>query len=156
MHTMSGLLGELEPEQRERLRALGSEVRFQAGERIFEEGGRADRFWILHTGSASLDMHVPGHRDVVIDHVRHGELLGWHWMFRPYVWTLGAQAESPVRALEFDALSVRTLCEEDKELGLVFTHAVAAVIGERLQRTRMRLIDLFGPYAPRDHVLGAL
>ncbi|MDJ1131939.1 Crp/Fnr family transcriptional regulator [Streptomyces iconiensis] len=156
MQTISGLLGELTPEQRERLRALGHEVSFDAGDRIFEEGGRADRFWILHTGSATLDMHVPGHRDVVIDHVRHGELLGWHWMFKPYVWTLGAQAESPVRALEFDAKSVRVLCDEDLELGLTLTRAVASTIGDRLQRSRARLIDLFGPYAPRDHTPGAV
>ncbi|GAA2062913.1 cyclic nucleotide-binding domain-containing protein [Streptomyces albiaxialis] len=152
MQTMSGLLGELAPEQRERLRALGREVAFEAGARIFEEGSTADRFWILHTGTATLDMHVPGHRNVVIDNVRHGELLGWHWMFPPYVWTLGSEAASPVRALEFDAHSVLVLCDEDQGLGLALTRAVAAVIGERLQRSRNRLIDLFGPYAPHSRI----
>jgi CRP-like cAMP-binding protein len=154
MQTMTGLLGELMPEQRERLRSLGSEAYFDAGQRIFEEGDRADRFWILHTGSATLDMHVPGHRNVVFDHVRHGELLGWSWLFKPYTWTLGSQADSPVRALQFDALSVRVLCEEDTELGLALNHAVAAVIAERLQRSRARLIDMFGPYAPKDIASG--
>ncbi|MDF4254226.1 MULTISPECIES: cyclic nucleotide-binding domain-containing protein [unclassified Streptomyces] len=150
MQTTTGLLGELTPEQRERVRSLGSEVRFDAGERIFEEGSRADRFWILHTGSATLAMHIPGHRDVAIDHVRHGELLGWSWMFQPYVWSLAAQADSPVRALEFDALTVRVLCDEDKALGLAMTRSVAAVMADRLQRCRARLVDLFGPYAPHD------
>lgn len=153
MQTMSGLLGELTPEQRERLRALGHEVSFAAGQRIFEEGGRSDRFWILHTGSATLDMHVPGHRSVVIDSVGHGELLGWAWVVPHQVWTMGAEAASPVRALEFDAESVRVLCEEDQGLGLALMRAVAVVIGTRLQRSRTRLIDLFGPYAPRGQAL---
>ena len=150
MQTVAGLLGVLEPEQRERLRSLGRDVAFEAGQRIFEEGGTADRFWILHTGTATLDMHVPGHSNVVIDNVRHGDLLGWHWMYPPYVWTLGAEAASPVRALEFDAHTVRVLCDEDLALGLALTRAVAAVMGDRLQRTRNRLIDLFGPYAPHS------
>lgn len=156
MQTTTGLLAELTPEQRERVRSLGHEVHFEAGDRIFEEGTRADRFWILHTGSATLAMHIPGHRDVAIDHVRHGELLGWSWMFQPYVWSLGAQADSPVRALEFDARSVRVMCEEDKELGLAMTRSIAAVMGDRLQRSRSRLVDLFGPYAPRDRAAGAI
>ncbi|MGX9228125.1 Crp/Fnr family transcriptional regulator [Streptomyces albus] len=156
MQTTTGTLSELTPDQRERVRALGREVHFDAGERIFEEGTRADRFWILHTGSATLAIHIPGHRDVAIDHVRHGELLGWSWMFPPYVWSLGAQADSPVRALEFDAQSVRVLCEEDKELGLAMTRSIAAVMGDRLQRSRSRLVDLFAPYAPQDRAAGAI
>ncbi|MGY1437199.1 Crp/Fnr family transcriptional regulator [Streptomyces reniochalinae] len=156
MQTTTGLLAELTSDQRERVRSLGHEVHFDAGEQIFEEGTRADRFWILHTGSATLAMHIPGHRDVAIDHVRHGELLGWSWMFQPYVWSLGAQADSPVRALEFDAQSVRLLCEEDKELGLAMTRSIAAVMGDRLQRSRSRLVDLFGPYAPQDRAAGAI
>ncbi|NGO68596.1 Crp/Fnr family transcriptional regulator [Streptomyces boncukensis] len=152
MQTMTGLLGALEPEQRERLRALGHDVAFEAGVRIFEEGDTADRFWVLRTGSATLDMHVPGHRNVVIDHVRPGELLGWHWLFPPYQWTLGSEAASPVRALEFDARSVRVLCDEDARLGLALTRAVAGVIGDRLHRARTRLIDLFGPYSPHSRI----
>ncbi|GAB2772903.1 Crp/Fnr family transcriptional regulator [Streptomyces sp. NPDC054796] len=147
MRTMSGVLGTLPPDQREQLRALGRDVAFAAGDRMFEEGGRADRFWIIHTGSVTLDMHVPGRRAVVIDSLGHGELVGWSWMFPPFTWQMGGEAASPVRALQFEADTVRALCERDRELGHALTHSVAGVIGQRLQRSRTRLIDLFGPYA---------
>ena len=147
MATLTGFLGALTPAQRGRLRALGREVSFSAGERIFEEGDSADRFWILHTGVVALEMRVPGSRRIVIDSVRHGELLGWSWMFPPYMWRLGARADSPVGGTEFPAAPVRQLCAEDRDLGLALTRAVAEVIGHRLQHSRARLVDLFGPYA---------
>ncbi|GAB3648915.1 Crp/Fnr family transcriptional regulator [Streptomyces sparsus] len=146
MRTMTGLLGSLPPEHSRRLRSLGREVSFPAEARIFEEGHSADRFWIIHTGSVTLDQHVPGRRPQVLETVGHGELLGWSWMFRPYVWHMGAEAGSPVRALEFDAAEVRALCEHDHELGYALALAVGEIISHRLQRSRSRLLDTYGPY----------
>ena len=133
---------------RQELEALGHSVAFAAGERIFEEGARADRLWIVHSGSVALDMRVPGSRRAVIENLGHGELLGWSWLFPPYMWHLGAEAASPVRANEFDAAEVRELCHREPELGRAVTLGVAEVIAQRLHRTRTRLLDLYGPYAP--------
>lgn len=146
MSRRTGLFHALPSGPREKLWDMGTERAFAAGERIFEEGARAERFWVLRTGTVTLDMNIPGHRAVVTDHLGHGELLGWSWLFPPYEWQMGAEAASPIRTLEFDAAAVRQLCHEDAELGRALTYAVADVIGQRLQRTRGRLIDVFGPY----------
>ena len=92
----------LPAEHRERLMAAAREVSFPQGTRLFEEGGRADRFWVIRTGTVELDMRVPGRRSVVIERLGHNELVGWSWLFRPHVWHLGAEAATPVRAYEFD------------------------------------------------------
>ncbi|MFH8737696.1 Crp/Fnr family transcriptional regulator [Streptomyces sp. NPDC017964] len=145
MSTRTNPLGMLPPADRDRLLELATEVSFPAGTRIFEEGSRADRFWIIHTGTVTLDVHIPGRRAAVVDTVGHGELLGWSWLIPPHAWQLGAETQSPVRALEFDAAAVRTLCEEDPVLGQALTRGVAEVVGYRLQSTRTRLLDLYGP-----------
>ncbi|AGS67980.1 regulatory protein [Streptomyces collinus Tu 365] len=44
---------------------LAREISFDAGARLFEEGHRADRFWIVRTGTVALDQHVPGRRPAV-------------------------------------------------------------------------------------------
>lgn len=146
MSRRTGLFHALPPGPRETLRGMGEEKAFATGDRLFEEGTKADRFWVVRTGSVTLDMHVPGRRSVIMDTIGHGELLGWSWLFPPYEWQMGAEATSPLRTLEFDAAEVRTACQEDAELGRALTYAVADVIGQRLQRTRGRLIDVFGPY----------
>ncbi|WP_327321496.1 cyclic nucleotide-binding domain-containing protein [Streptomyces sp. NBC_01210] len=145
MTTVPPLLNVLPPEARGRLMELALETNFPAGARIFEEGARADRFWIILNGTVALDLHVPGRRAAVVDHLGPGDLLGWSWLFPPRSWHLGAAAGSPVRALEFDAVKVRALCDEDWELGQALTLRIAEVIANRLQSARGRLLDLYGP-----------
>ncbi|MFC0602632.1 Crp/Fnr family transcriptional regulator [Streptomyces palmae] len=148
---MSGLLQELTGDHRERLLSLAHDVSFDAGTRLFEEGGRADRFWVVRTGSVTLDMHVPGRRPTVIETLGPGELLGWAWLFPPGSWHLGAEALSPVRAHEFEAEAVRRLCRRDTALGYEVVLACARAMGERLQSARTRLLDMYGPYGGGPH-----
>lgn len=136
----------LPAEHRERLMGIAREVSFPQGARLFEEGARADRFWIIRTGTVDLDMRVPGRRAAVIETLRHNELLGWSWLFPPHAWHLGAAASSPVRAYEFDATVVRAMCQDDPELGRNVAVWVGQVVAHRLQTARVRLLDLYAPY----------
>ncbi|MEU3856552.1 cyclic nucleotide-binding domain-containing protein [Streptomyces sp. NPDC028722] len=131
---------------RERLMNLAREVSFPLSTRLFEEGRRADRFWIIRTGTVALDLHVPGRRAAVIETLGHGELVGWSWHFAPYTWQLGAETTSPVRAYEFDAPAVRDLCARDAEIGRAVAVWVGRVVAQRLQAARIRLLDLYAPY----------
>ncbi|MEU5532233.1 cyclic nucleotide-binding domain-containing protein [Streptomyces sp. NPDC020362] len=131
---------------RERLMHLAREVSFAAGTRLFEEGRRADRFWIVRTGTVTLDLHVPGRRPAVIETLGHDELVGWSWHFPPYQWQLGAEATSPVRAWEFDADAVRTMCADEPAFGRDIAVWVGRVVAQRLHASRIRLLDLYAPY----------
>ncbi|AZP15459.1 cyclic nucleotide-binding domain-containing protein [Streptomyces aquilus] len=131
---------------RERLMRIGREVSFPEGVRLFEEGSHADRFWIVRTGTVDLDIRVPGRRAAVIESLGHNELVGWSWLFPPYVWHLGAGTSSPLRAYEFDAAAVRRMCEDDPEFGRTIARWVAEVVAHRLQAARTRLLDLYAPY----------
>ncbi|MCC9711310.1 cyclic nucleotide-binding domain-containing protein [Streptomyces sp. MNU76] len=140
------MLRALPAEHRQRLMRVAREVAFPQGTRLFEEGSRADRFWILRTGSVELDMRVPGRRPAVIESLRHNELVGWSWLFPPHVWHLGAEATTPVRAYEFDATAVRLMCQEDPDMGRAVGLWVGEVLAHRLQAARTRLLDLYAPY----------
>ncbi|AKJ15353.1 regulator [Streptomyces incarnatus] len=146
MTSTTTMTAALEPVHRERLMRLAHEVSFEAGSRLFEEGRRADRFWIVRTGTVALDLHVPGRRPAVIETLGHGELVGWSWHFEPYFWHLGATAMSPVRAWEFDAGAVRSLCAGDPEFGRAVAVWVGRVVAQRLHASRVRLLDLYAPY----------
>ncbi|MEU1477699.1 cyclic nucleotide-binding domain-containing protein [Streptomyces sp. NPDC001668] len=140
------MLRALPAEHRRRLMRVAREVSFPQGARLFEEGSRADRFWIIRTGTVQLDMHVPGRRPAVIETLRHNELVGWSWLFTPHSWHLGAEATSPVRAYEFDATAVRLMCQEDPAMGSSVAQWVGDVLAHRLHSARIRLLDLYAPY----------
>lgn len=71
----------LPAEHRQQLMRIAREVSFPQSTRLFEEGGRAERFWIIRTGTVDLDMRVPGRRAAVIESLGHNELVGWSWLF---------------------------------------------------------------------------
>ncbi|MET8808370.1 cyclic nucleotide-binding domain-containing protein [Streptomyces sp. NPDC004546] len=145
MNTPS-MLRALPTQHRQRLMRLAREVTIPQGAHIFNEGGRADRFWIIRTGSIDLDTHVPGRRRAIIETLGHNELVGVSWLFAPHVWHLSATAATPVRAYEFDATAVRSLCQDDPALGHAVTQWVGDVLAHRLRTTRTRLLDLYAPY----------
>jgi CRP/FNR family cyclic AMP-dependent transcriptional regulator len=126
------------------LAGAASDVTFPAQRRLFEDGGSANRFWLLQSGHVALDLHVPGQGRMKIDTIGMGELLGWSWLFPPYRWAFGAVAASPVEAFEFDARAVRARCESDPVLGYEVTRRLALVVAKRLQATRVRLITAAG------------
>ncbi|WP_371525107.1 cyclic nucleotide-binding domain-containing protein [Streptomyces sp. NBC_01283] len=140
----------LTAEHQQRLMRMAREVSFPQGTRLFEEGGRADRFWIIRTGTVALDMHVPGRKAAVIETLSHNELVGWSWQFTPHAWHLGAETTTPVRAYEFDAVAVRSACQDDPALGMAVAHWVGGIVAHRLRSARTRLLDLYAPYGSGD------
>ncbi|WP_393099860.1 cyclic nucleotide-binding domain-containing protein [Streptomyces sp. LN325] len=144
------MLRALPAEHRERLMRLAREVSFPQGTRLFKEGGHADRFWIVRTGTIALDMHVPGRRAAVIETLGHDELVGWSWLFGPHAWCLGAETTSPVRVYEFDAEAVRNMCRADAALGMAVTQWVGDVVARRLRSARTRLMDVNAPFGSGD------
>lgn len=146
MVARTGVFGAMTKEHREQLMSQAREVSFAAGERIFEEGDRADRFWIIHTGTVALDLHVPDRRSAVVETLGAGRMLGWSWLVPPHHFHLGAEADSPVRAYEFDATAVRELCAKDPGLDHELCSYVCGVLARRLRAARVRLLDLYAPH----------
>lgn len=122
------------------LALAATEVTIPAGQRLFEEGDNARRFWLIVSGRVALDLQIPGEGPAVFESVGMGELVGWSWLFPPYQWAFGAVAAADVRAFEFDAETVRARCTADPELGHDLTRRVALVLARRLRTTRMKLL----------------
>ena len=61
--------------QRGALAEDGTAVTFTAGERLFDEGGVADMFWLIEQGGIALDMRVPGRGDQIVETLGPGTVL---------------------------------------------------------------------------------
>lgn len=144
--TLAGTLSAIPHGPRARLMELAHEVAFPAGVRLFEEGGRADRFWLVRNGTVDLDIHVPGRHAAVIETIGAGDMVGWSWLCPPHQWHLGAETATAVRAWEFDAAEVLALCRSDPQLDHALLASVLELVGRRLRSARTRLLDLYGPY----------
>ncbi len=76
--------------------------------------------------------------------VAEGDVLGWSWLFPPYRWVFDAQALELTRALVFDGTCLRGKCEDDHNLGYELMKRFAHVVVQRLQATRLQLLDVYG------------
>ncbi len=134
----------LEPGQLELIAGCAQNAGFEPGERLFREGERADTFYLVRKGRVSLSMHVPARGDVAIETIEPGEIVGWSWLFPPYAWHFDARAVGEVRAIAFDGACLRDKCDADHALGFELLRRFAAVTIDRLQHTRLRLLDIYG------------
>lgn len=117
---------------------------FNAGTLVLAEGGEADTFYLLRSGHVAIEAHQPGRGPLVIETVGPGGVVGWSWLVPPYRWTFDARAKESVTAIAFDGACLRQKSGDDPALGFALLSKVAAVLLERLQATRWRLLDLYG------------
>jgi CRP-like cAMP-binding protein len=133
-------------EDLELIAGCGSNVRYEDGETLFREGGAADHFYLIRHGSVALSCYAPPKGAVILDTVGPGDILGWSWLFPPHHWHFDATAVGVVRATQFDATCLRTKCDQDTRLGYELMRRFAQVLLQRLQWTRMRLIDMYADH----------
>jgi CRP-like cAMP-binding protein len=115
------------------------EMEFAAGERIFGEGDIANRFYLIEAGKVALESPSPDGTPVPIQTIGPGDVLGWSWLFPPYLWNFDARAVEQTRAIFFYGTRLREQCEADHELGYELMKRVSMVMLKRLQATRRRL-----------------
>jgi CRP-like cAMP-binding protein len=117
---------------------------FEAGSYLLREGDPADVFYVIRRGRVALETFVPQHGTMILETIDTGDLLGWSWLVPPYRVAFDARAVETVHAVVFDAACLRGKCDDDLALGYELMRRFLPVITERLQATRLRLIDVYG------------
>ena len=113
---------------------------FAKGEYLFRQGEFANRFYLIEEGKIVLEALDTAEKRVVIEEVGPGKLVGWSWLFPPYIWHFDARAVEPTTALFFYGTILREYCAKDPSLGFELFKRMSQVMVERLQSARARLI----------------
>lgn len=119
-------------------------VAFPAGHLLTVEGLPADTFFLLRRGRVGVEVHIPGREPRVIETLDAGQVVGWSWLFPPYRWHFDVRSLTPCGAVAIDAACLRSKAEADPALGYELMKRISSVVIERLQATRLRLLDLYG------------
>lgn len=122
-------------------------VRFEAGQYLFREGDPADQLYLIRHGRVALELTAPGRGALTVQTLAEGEIVGVSWLFPPYRWMSDARAVSLVRAIAVDAACLRQKCEADHDLGYELMKRLVPVLVQRLQATRLQILDVYGAHA---------
>ena len=71
-------------------------------------------------------------------------MVGLSWAAPPFRYQFDARAIDEVEAVAVPTAPLRVALAEDPALGYLFLDRLAAVMLDRLQATRIRLLDLYG------------
>ena len=154
MKEIEDLLGEidvlrdLEPAQLGLIAGCGKNVVFSDGERLAAAGDSATTFYALRRGSVALELVPAVGPPLVIETLEAGDVVGWSWLFEPHLTQFDIRARGDVGAIAIDGTCLRGKCEADHDLGYELMRRFAALITDRLQATRVRLLDVYGRPGP--------
>jgi CRP/FNR family transcriptional regulator, cyclic AMP receptor protein len=115
-------------------------VHFEKGQIIFREGEMANRFYLIETGKVVLASSGGHDHPVLVDTIGVGDLLGWSWIFPPYVWRFTARAAERTHAIFFYGTILREYCERDHSLGYELFKRMSVVMVKRLQAARTNML----------------
>lgn len=139
----------LEPRHIKLLAGCASNVVFKAGQFIFREGEEADKFYLIRHGKVVVETYIPQKGPIVIRTRSEDDVFGWSWMVPPYKWHFDARASEVTRAVALDGKCLRGKCEEDHDLGYELMKRFATLIAERLESTRLQLMDIYGDHTQK-------
>ena len=141
---------DMSEEMRQMLAGCASNERYDAGDYIFRESEPADKFYLIRSGTVSVQIHVPGRDPIMLQTLHDGDIMGWSWLIPPYRWTYDVRALQLARLVSLDAVCLRAKCEADHSLGYELMKRFLPVIAERLSAARLQLIDMYG--SPKERM----
>ena len=150
METLERILGQhpffkdLEPEYLQLVTGCASNVRFESDKLIFREGEEANQFYLIREGRVALQVFSPERGHITVETLGEGDILGWSWLIPPYNWHFDAKVQDLTRAIALDGKCLRRKCLEDHHLGYELLKRFAHIMEQRLESTRLQLLDLYG------------
>jgi CRP/FNR family transcriptional regulator, cyclic AMP receptor protein len=139
---------EFKEEHIEKLATLAREIEFKRDQVIFHEGDDFEDFYLIVQGRVALEIEAPDHT-FRIQTLANGDELGWSAILMGRGKHFQARALQDVKALGFNGPQLLEVCREDKAFGFALMYRMLGVVSERLQATRLQLLDMYSPVAKR-------
>ena len=118
--------------------------RYNAGEYIHREGEPADKFYLIRHGSVAQELRIPEQEPIIIQTLHEGDILGWSWLVPPYRWTADVRVIQLTRVIALDARCLRGKYADDPQLAYELLKRFIPIIANRLEASRLQLVDIYG------------
>ncbi|MCP4186547.1 MAG: cyclic nucleotide-binding domain-containing protein [Gammaproteobacteria bacterium] len=122
-----------------------TQQKVEKGHVLFQQGKYADKFYLLRNGQVSVQVPALVGPTLEIQSLGADQILGWSWLIPPYRWNFMARALDETELLEFDGRAILARCEQDPKFGYELFKRFAALMSERLDAARQKLMDQWDP-----------
>ena len=136
------LLTGLSAEHLRKLLEIAEQREFPENEILFGEGAKSEYLYLIASGRIALEF-AAAHR-IVVQTLGPGDAMGWSALTRTAKTHFQARTLSRVRAIVFDGTKLSIAFEYDHSLGYEMMKRLLALVTDRLDHTRMQVIDMYG------------
>ncbi len=127
----------------ELISGCGKLALFKQGDFLLKEGDKAETFFFIREGEASIESYIPTQGSKAMMTVGAGDIVGYSWLFEPYRVSFDVRALSDVRAIQMDGKCLRGKSERDHELGYHLMKRITQIVLKRLQASRRQVVDVY-------------
>lgn len=142
------LLAGLGAEHRETLTSLGEEVTFQEDEVILRIGEPSQHFYLLLSGSVSVEV-VAQHYRARVQALGRGQVFGWSSLLDGCDTLFEVRALEPTTALRFRGTALNAMCRQNPAFGVELLRWVLHSVAGRVLGAETKLAEFCGVSARR-------
>ncbi len=126
---------------------------FPEGSVIFTEGSNPKDIYVIRSGRVELCMSIPARGCLPILTLESGDLVGWSSILKQGEMTATVVAVEDTQLIAIDAMLLRSLCDEDHDIGYQIMQRIATTLSQRLVATRLQVLDMFQDLTPSNSSL---
>lgn len=119
--------------------------RIAAGEVLFRQGDPAQSFYLLKSGRVTVEIPALYGPALEIQNLGPEKVVGWSWLIAPFRWSFQARAIEDSDLYAFDGVALLSYCERDPRFGYGLLKRFAALMSERLEAARQKMMDEWNP-----------
>ncbi|MDD5288715.1 MAG: cyclic nucleotide-binding domain-containing protein [Dehalococcoidales bacterium] len=138
----SKLLPGADIKQLNRLASLVTEVEYKPGETIITERDEAKKLYVIEEGLVAIILELGAGKEYRIQTASNFEVLGWSAIVPPYSYQFTVRAIERTRVLAFNGQELRSLGQNDRDMGYAIYAGIVGVMAERLHNTYLQFIGI--------------
>ena len=148
------LLADLTEQIREKMSSMTELRQFKEREVIYEEGDKAENFYMLKRGKILLEVEVSKQIIISLGSIKSGYSFGWSALIPGSNHTSYAVCTEPCDVLITPGKKFLDLLNEDHAMGFVFMDGVMKILKNRLDRRTGQFLKVMTKHPDIQKLLG--
>jgi CRP-like cAMP-binding protein len=126
------IFDELNERELESVAKIAKTETLGAGAYLTELGTPASRLYLVKEGSVTISVPGASDREVAVDEVGPGDVIGWSAVTGPYLYTASSETSQPTTLIVLNGARLRELFEANNHIGYRVLKGIGAVISRRM------------------------
>jgi len=131
-----------------KITGISAKENFKAGEEIFGEGEKGDKFYLILKGEVRISKIISGVGEEALRVLKKGEYFGEMSLIDDEPRSAHAIANTDVDLMVIDRSDFEKLLSEDKELAYKLLWSLVRTLSQRLRETNEKIKSFFAMTGP--------